>query len=334
MLRLIHFNERDPWRTMSWWRIEMETISALLALCAGNSLVTIEFPIQRPVTFSLICGWINDWASNREAGDLRRHRGHYDVTVMVNAVTVVTLAPCAKNILTVQDELLLALSNESLQWRHDGYAGVSNHQPHDCLLNRLFRHRSKKTSKLRVTGLCEGNSPVTGEFPAQKASNAENVSIWWRHNVKPASRVISVCVNDKNNITVLCLPSTTQYVMCYVLLDCCNWWDMFGYDHHGPPARYVKLWVALAPRMTGTFSLPPRVSDSGMHHGTIVTHVPWCMPGSIYSGFLWRLWRGKRFRHSRRMRNLQFCVSDKKPIGLTWWCIHLVTQNTTKLYFM
>ena len=52
------------------------------------------------------------------------------------------------------------------------------------LLNRLFRHRSKKTSKLRVTGLCEGNSPVTGEFPAQRSSNAENVSIWWRHHVK------------------------------------------------------------------------------------------------------------------------------------------------------
>ena len=45
----------------------------------------------------------------------------------------------------------------------------------------LFRRESKKTSKLRVTGLCAGNSPVTGEFPAQMASNAENVSIWWRH---------------------------------------------------------------------------------------------------------------------------------------------------------
>ena len=39
-----------------------------------------------------------------------------------------------------------------------------------------------KTLKLGVIGLCEGNSPVTGEFPAQKASNAENVSIWWRHH--------------------------------------------------------------------------------------------------------------------------------------------------------
>ena len=40
-----------------------------------------------------------------------------------------------------------------------------------------------KTSKLRVTGLCEGNSPVTDGFPAQRASNEENVSIWWRHHV-------------------------------------------------------------------------------------------------------------------------------------------------------
>ena len=46
-----------------------------------------------------------------------------------------------------------------LQWRHNEHDGVSDHQPHDCLLNRLFRPKSKKTSKLRVTGLCVGNSP-------------------------------------------------------------------------------------------------------------------------------------------------------------------------------
>ena len=55
-----------------------------------------------------------------------------------------------------------------LQWRHNGPDGVSNHQPHDCLLKRLFGRRSKKTSKLRVTGLCAGNSPITGEFPPQR----------------------------------------------------------------------------------------------------------------------------------------------------------------------
>ena len=80
----------------------------------------------------------------------------------------------------------------SLQWRHNEHDGASNHQPRDCLLNRLFRCRSKETSKLRVTGLCEGNSPVTGEFPAQRASNAENVSIWWRHHAHQKDWVPSV----------------------------------------------------------------------------------------------------------------------------------------------
>ena len=61
--------------------------------------------------------------------------------------------------------------------------GVSNYRRLECFINRLFRRRSKKTSNLRVTGLFEGNSPVTKEFPAQRASNAENVSIWWRHHV-------------------------------------------------------------------------------------------------------------------------------------------------------
>ena len=71
---------------------------------------------------------------------------------------------------------------KTLQWCHNGRDGVSNHQPHHCSFNRLFRCRSMKTSKLRVTGLCAGNSPVTGEFPTQVASNAENFSIWWRHH--------------------------------------------------------------------------------------------------------------------------------------------------------
>ena len=72
----------------------------------------------------------------------------------------------------------------TLQWRHNGRDSVSNHQPRKCLLSRLIRRRSKKTSKLRVTDLCVGNSTETGEFPAQMASNAKNVSIWWRHHEK------------------------------------------------------------------------------------------------------------------------------------------------------
>ena len=61
--------------------------------------------------------------------------------------------------------------------------GVSNNQPHACLLDSLFGCKSMKISKFRVTGLCARNSPETGDFPAQMASNAENDSIWWRHHV-------------------------------------------------------------------------------------------------------------------------------------------------------
>ena len=80
--------------------------------------------------------------------------------------------------------------------RFDSY-GCSNHYS-DAIIGAMasqitslaivystvyFRRRSKKTSKLRVTGLFVGNSPVTGELPTQRASNAENVSIWWRNYV-------------------------------------------------------------------------------------------------------------------------------------------------------
>ena len=74
----------------------------------------------------------------------------------------------------------------ALHWRYNDHDGVTNHQPRGCLLNRLFRPRSKKTSKPRVTGLCAGNSPRT------KASNADFFSIWWRHHGQRLMRDILV----------------------------------------------------------------------------------------------------------------------------------------------
>ena len=68
-----------------------------------------------------------------------------------------------------------------------GTIASQNHQPRDCLLNRLFRRRSKKTPKLRATGPCAWNSPGTGESHAQMASTEENATIWWRHH---GSRVV------------------------------------------------------------------------------------------------------------------------------------------------
>ena len=96
----------------------------------------------------------------------------------------------------------------ALLWRHNDPDGVSYHQPHDCLRNRLFVQGSKKKSKLRVTGLCVGNSPETGEFPAQMASNAENVSIWWRHH------------DWFRQCFIICLAPSYYLNQCYLIL---NW---------------------------------------------------------------------------------------------------------------
>ena len=69
---------------LTWWRHQMETFSVLLAICAGNSPVPGEFPAQRPVTRSSDVFFdLHGWVNNGEAGDLRRHRAHYDVTIMI-----------------------------------------------------------------------------------------------------------------------------------------------------------------------------------------------------------------------------------------------------------
>ena len=65
----------------------------------------------------------------------------------------------------------------TLHWRHNDYYGVSNHQPHGCFLNRLFRRRSKKTSKCRVTGLCVGNSPGPVNSPHKGSITRKMFSI-------------------------------------------------------------------------------------------------------------------------------------------------------------
>ena len=68
--------------------------------------------------------------------------------------------------------------------------------------NCLFRRRSKKTSKLRVIGLCVGNSSGTGEFPAQMDSNAENASIWWRHHEQTFNNALYVGKLEENQWNV------------------------------------------------------------------------------------------------------------------------------------
>ena len=138
----------------------------------------------------------------------------------------------------------------SLWWRHNGRDGVSNRQPLDCLL--MFR--SKETSKLPVTGFREGNSPVTGEFPTQRASNAENVSIWWRHNVltpEYSRRInddsIASCINRSSESMILTVYSVNicvflacefQQVAMFWVED---WCAMQIYGYRSPKKLSQKL---------------------------------------------------------------------------------------------
>ena len=144
----------------------METFSTLLAICAGNSPAYGEFPAQRPVTRSFdvffdmrpnkqLCKQSWGWWFETPLWSLWRHRnGSVDNCWSYNPRCNHRLwlfVQCAK------------LGN-TLQWRHNGCDGVLNYQSHDWLLNRLFRRRSKKVSKLRVTGLCAGNSPGNSQY--------------------------------------------------------------------------------------------------------------------------------------------------------------------------
>ena len=142
----------------AWWRHQMETFSALLAFCVGNKPVTGEFPAERPVTQSF--GVFFDLRLNKRLSKqswgwyFRRHRAHYDVTVICLATKwAIAVSPISVRhqrllIYKAQGYIEYYLKSISLEWRHNGCAGVSNHQLHNCFLSRLFRQRSKKTSKL------------------------------------------------------------------------------------------------------------------------------------------------------------------------------------------
>ena len=162
-----------------------------------------------------LCIWRNDWC--REAGRLHMNETspsqHHLLALYTSLVMMdgngndrcvskwTTTESCCYNIATQYC---------ALQWRHNGRDGVSNHQHHDCSLKRLFRRRSKKTSKLRVTGVCEG--------PAQRASDAEDVSIWWRHH---DIKITKYCLKSSKFRTWFYSPveCRTRNCLCWNLLQ-------------------------------------------------------------------------------------------------------------------
>ena len=104
---------------------------------------------------------------------------------------------------------------------------------------------------------------------------------------------------------------------------------------YGPLTRYVKLQVAHAPGMPGTFSPSPRVNEPDMPHGTCMAHVLWCMPGSLTSNIVWSRWRGKRSRHS--MGFLLCGLPEWELLVIVWLeterkcSIHYITLKQTHL---
>ena len=168
------------------WRHQMETFPRYWPFVRGIHRSLVNSPHKGQwrgaLMFSLIYARIKGWVNNREAGDLWRHCAHYDVNVtevsdimQMGQFTYSLQVKCRyvhTSLLTVCRWMprwqqvnvssgSLYITDKTLQWRHDGRDGVSNHLAQDRLLIHLFRRRSKETSKLRVTSLCEGNSPVT-----------------------------------------------------------------------------------------------------------------------------------------------------------------------------
>ena len=123
------------------------------------------------------------------------------------------------------------------QSRHNERDGISNHLHLECLFNRLFRCRSNKTSKLCVTGLCEGNPPVTGGFPSQRASNAENVSIWWRHHGMHCGTSMVSYLHDKTSLLFL-IWFTWDVAHTITRIDFCV----------QPPLKFEHGWVIISHR--------------------------------------------------------------------------------------
>ena len=124
----------------------------------------MDSPPKEPVLGNLNVSYIADWTNfwtRPCCRDLIRHGAH------ITDVAGKNLVSCSYYTHTML-KFKFVNSCNSLYWRHNDHDGVSNHQPHGSLHNHLFGRRSKKTSKLRVTGLCAGNSPGPVNSPHKR----------------------------------------------------------------------------------------------------------------------------------------------------------------------
>ena len=150
------WNQHTLLSTLLKWEIKIIIYIAQLHTSMTNSEIRSNFLTHKIKYIPYI-------PERQAIGCILSRKDHITMALLCSPITTPTIKPSIPY---------------TLHWRHNGRNGISNHQAHDCLLKCLFRRRSKKTSKLRITGLCLGNTPVTGEFPTQRPSNAENVFIW------------------------------------------------------------------------------------------------------------------------------------------------------------
>ena len=169
----------------------------------------------------------------------------------------------------------------------------NNHPPHDYLLNRLFSRRSKKTSKLRFTGLCAGNSPGTSEFPAQMASNAKNVSIQWRHHGEITH--LHQKLNNKCN-----LPIKQIIFVISIWLD--------TYEHkQSIESITVYIFVYIVPIPTSRYEIGKLCLNKTMliHHANVVS-----LGGTLSSIEL--VWNLRMYTHDTTKRSMRPSCKARK----------------------
>ena len=119
----------------SWWRHQIETFSAMLAICAGNSPVT-NSPRKGQCRGEL-WAWINHWVNNGEADDLKRHCVHYDITVMLYKTPLV-FSNCYHHSLPYESRDITFL------WRHVlGVTHTFSHVSTTNMCNKIFFVKSR-----------------------------------------------------------------------------------------------------------------------------------------------------------------------------------------------
>ena len=147
----------------------------------------------------------------------------------------------------------------ALQWRHNDHDVVSNQQPHGCLLNRLFRRRSKKTSKLRVTGLCVGNSPGPVNSPHKGPVTRKRF---------PFDDVIMACFRALADMRYWCRKEHTKFARSLQLLSGTLPWPLHKSMRYFTPVKRCMqflLLIIIANILTKLYIPPLPTTDPNRH---------------------------------------------------------------------